>query len=78
MSTWVDASVSTRTPAWTPGARFPPRSLDVDLQPKRILAPGDYQNFLHRKEAALETEERAEALPSVFDKRLADEEARLA
>jgi len=34
--------------------------------------PGDYQNFLRRKEAALETEERANAL---FDKRLADEEA---
>jgi len=34
--------------------------------------PGDYQNFLRRKEAALETEERAEAL---FDKRLAEEEA---
>ena len=34
--------------------------------------PGDYQNFLRRKEAALEAEERAEAL---FDKRLAEEEA---
>jgi len=34
--------------------------------------PGDYQSFLRRKEAALETEERAEAL---FDKRLAEEEA---
>ncbi len=34
--------------------------------------PGDYQNFLRRKEAALETEERAETL---FDKRLAEEEA---
>ena len=33
--------------------------------------PGDYQNFLRRKQAALETEERAEAL---FDKRLAEEE----
>ncbi|GMR24357.1 MAG: ATP-binding cassette domain-containing protein [Acidobacteriota bacterium] len=34
--------------------------------------PGDYQNFLRRKEAALAAEERAEAL---FDKRLAEEEA---
>ena len=34
--------------------------------------PGDYQNFLRRKEAALEAEERAEAL---FDKRLSEEEA---
>ena len=33
--------------------------------------PGDYQNFLRRKEAALEAEMRAEAL---FDKRLAEEE----
>jgi len=34
--------------------------------------PGDYKNFLRRKEAALEAEERAEAL---FDKRLAEEES---
>ena len=34
--------------------------------------PGDYQNFLRRKEVAFESEERAEAL---FDKRLAEEEA---
>jgi len=34
--------------------------------------PGDYPNFLRRKEAALESEERANAL---FDKRLAEEEA---
>ena len=45
----------------------------VDLDRMTLTSwPGDYQNFLRRKEAALEAEERAEAL---FDKRLAEEEA---
>ena len=45
----------------------------VDLDRMTLTSwPGDYQNFLRRKEAALGAEERAEAL---FDKRLAEEEA---
>ena len=45
----------------------------VELDRGRLMSwPGDYRNFLERKEQWLEEEERREAL---FDKRLAEEEA---